>query len=126
MSQPRFSTASQGDALVKYEQGSICWLKARDDSADDVEGAAELPVGCYNHPAVLLWTEGSGTKATIFIVSASSSLLESTAIKRVIDNVVQWSSASRATPEEQICSTKASTNLSEPTTSRLSRTFARN
>ena len=68
----RFSTASQGDALFKYEPGSICWLKAKDDFADDVEGAAELSDGCYDHPAVLIWTEGSGAKATIFTVSASS------------------------------------------------------
>jgi hypothetical protein len=57
------------DTFFKYEPGTICWLKAKDDCADDVEGIAKLPDGCYNHPAVLLWTEGSGAKATIFIVS---------------------------------------------------------
>ncbi|KAF2239580.1 hypothetical protein EV356DRAFT_104300 [Viridothelium virens] len=66
----RHSTSSQGDALVHYEPGSICWLKARDDFVDDIDSIAELPDGCYNHPAVLLWTEGSGMKAVIFLITS--------------------------------------------------------
>jgi hypothetical protein len=56
-----------------FEKASICWLKAKDDFAGDVEGIAELPDGCYSHPAVLLWTEGFGAKATIFLVGAFGS-----------------------------------------------------
>ena len=57
-------------AMHSYKPGSICWLKAKGDLAGGVEGIAELPGGCYNHPAVLLWTEGVGAKATVFLVSA--------------------------------------------------------
>jgi hypothetical protein len=69
MSEPRRSRRGLLFAGINYEPGSICWLKAKDDFAND-EGIAELPEGCYDHPAVLLWTEGFRAKATIFLVSA--------------------------------------------------------
>jgi hypothetical protein len=69
--QARFSTGFSDDTLAAYEPGCICWLKPKNEFADDV-GMAELPVGCYNRPAVLLWTENSGAKAVIFTVCSSS------------------------------------------------------
>ena len=66
----RYSAVTPSDPFPNFEPGTICWLKAKDDFAEDVECVAALPDGCFNHPAVLLWTEESGAKATIFLVSA--------------------------------------------------------
>jgi hypothetical protein len=68
----QYSTAISDDTLGTYEPGCIYWLKAKNDFTDDgVEEVAELPDGCYDHPAVLLWTENSGARAAIFIVCSS-------------------------------------------------------
>ena len=62
------STAFSDDARVILEPGSICWLMSRDDIVDNIEGLAGLPDSCFDHPAVLLWTEGFRVKAVIFTV----------------------------------------------------------
>jgi hypothetical protein len=66
--QKRFSTGTQFNASVDYEPGTICWLKPKNEVLNDDQSIPQLPEGCYNHPAVVLWTEESGTKVTIFIV----------------------------------------------------------
>jgi hypothetical protein len=44
--------------------GDICWLKPKAECPDE-----DLPVGCFDHPAVVLQIGGSAQTATIFIVS---------------------------------------------------------
>lgn len=67
----RHHTLSRSDLPGAYEPGSICWLKPKYDAEDNDDGISDLPGGCYNHPAILLWTEDFGTKASIFIVRAA-------------------------------------------------------
>jgi hypothetical protein len=57
--------------LPTYNPGDICWLKPKDEASEN--GTSNIPHGCFNHPAVILWIDEGAKTATIFTVCVNVS-----------------------------------------------------
>ncbi|KAH6613050.1 hypothetical protein C7974DRAFT_75248, partial [Boeremia exigua] len=57
--------------LPKYDIGSIYWLPARDKiPLENLYATIHIESGCFNHPALILWVNSSGTDAIILLITS--------------------------------------------------------
>jgi hypothetical protein len=66
-SSPEYLDDDDDVTVDQYTPGDICWLKPQKECNE--ESSPDLADGCFNHPAVFLWTEESRQTASIFLVS---------------------------------------------------------